>query len=744
MPDSRRTAASATHTPSPPCEGGARGGEGPHTPVIRWPCKGGARGGEGPHTPVIRRRALSLLRLCVFATSMAALPATEARQPEEPPGPKLVEVLPLVDRVLLLHFDEGHVVHHERGQPRSDEQVVAGPLDTAAATRPASCRISSPDDPAYSRPRSPESVGRKSKGTDFAWFVDRWENGRAVNTRPDHAKEHWLYLELPSPMARGKTYTIDTGSLASNGRTWTLKFDEANVRSEAVHVNLLGYVPAATQKFAYVYHWMGDRGSLDLRPYAGRPFRLFDQATGKPAFTGKLVFRAARSQQETFHESDSPPDGNFLKADVYECDFSSFTRPGKYRVVVEGIGPRSRSALTPTFIAKPSAPSPGGSTTTAAALPWKRPFTEFTPPRAPQPEAHAGVRRQAHLHDQTLYRVGLGRRRGQGLACPLKGADRVGRLVPGRGRLGQLRDAPAGCPGAPPGVSARAAKLPRWRGIPESKNGAPDLFGRGRMVAAVLLSAAARACKGYGTGGIGLRIAGDAFGDDEKTLPDGKKVGQGSWEDVNRTWAASGEDPWSTYRYAGAAAQLAFCLKLARVADPGGIDWTAEAREAFEWARKNTRPGDLDRQPSLKVPRAYASRLFQLGGEKAYRAQFLEDTADITPTFSDLWDERQIWPQLYALAVGKGKPQAAPLERIAPRSCSQPTRLSKWPANGRYVGGNWFMPMLIGHSTKDSDGATARRRACLVAAFRPCACETVPRHARDHLRLLPWLQRRST
>ena len=93
-------------------------------------------------------------------------------------------------------------------------------------------------------------------------------------------------------MLRGKSYTVNTGRLAANGRRWTLKFDEAKSRSEAVHVNLIGYRPMATQKFAYVYQWMGDQGSLDLRPHSGRPFHLIDEATGRTVFTGKLMFRA--------------------------------------------------------------------------------------------------------------------------------------------------------------------------------------------------------------------------------------------------------------------------------------------------------------------------------------------------------------------------------------------------------------------------------------------------------------------
>ena len=68
----------------------------------------------------------------------------------------------------MLHFDDGYVVHHTRGQKRSDERVIVSPLDTAAASRSASYEISSADDPGYQQPRRPVQIGRKSKGTDFA------------------------------------------------------------------------------------------------------------------------------------------------------------------------------------------------------------------------------------------------------------------------------------------------------------------------------------------------------------------------------------------------------------------------------------------------------------------------------------------------------------------------------------------------------------------------------------------------
>ena len=82
---------------------------------------------------------------------------------------------PLTDRILMVHFQDGYVVHHKKGQKRTDEKVVAKPLDVELAAKPASYLLSSSDDPAYKRGRNPTHIGRKSKGTDFAWFVDKWE-----------------------------------------------------------------------------------------------------------------------------------------------------------------------------------------------------------------------------------------------------------------------------------------------------------------------------------------------------------------------------------------------------------------------------------------------------------------------------------------------------------------------------------------------------------------------------------------
>jgi len=649
---------------------------------------------------------------------------------------EIVEVLPLTRQILMLHFDDGYVVHHQRGASRSDEKVIVDPLDTTLASQPESYRILSADDAAYSQAQRPTGVGRKSKGTDFAWFVDGWENGHAVNRRPDHAKEHWLYLTLPQPMQRGRTYTVTTGNLASNGREWKLLFDESSARSEAVHVNLLGYAPSTPQKYAYVFHWMGDRGSLDLKAYEGCPFHLIDQATGKPAFTGKLAFRMPATQQETFHKNNSPPDGSFLKADVYQCDFSPFTTPGSYRVMVEGIGCSFPFRLDPDVYRDAFRTVARGLYHNRSGIALESPHTEFVRPAPHNPRLTPGF--AGKLIYTTVRFTEWGS----------EGGDAKDLLAHSRGPIescGWYQDAGDwdsyfthlrvaqellfAYEMAPGNFSDGELN------IPESGNGVPDILDEAAWLPRFCYRLRHELLqKGYGTGGIGLRIAGDAFGDDEKTLPDGKKVGQGSWEDVNRTWAASGEDPWSTYRYAGAAAHLAYCLSLANTKDPGGVDWETEAREAYTWARENTRLGDETKSPALKEHRCYAAAaLFRLTGDSVYERRFAADSADITPTTA-LWDDRQYGPILYALAAGHCRPDPEAQHRIRAAVLFTADHVAVETPARRALrwGGNWYMPMLVGQQTtpwmlqvaaayslsRDSDPARAKRY--LAALYTTC------------------------
>jgi hypothetical protein len=628
-------------------------------------------------------------RTLTFATFGLTLGAGSANASD------VVEVLPLTDRILMVHLDDGYVIHHKRGQKRSDERVVAVPLDVAAASRAATYAISSPDDPAYRKSVRPSDVGRKTKGTDFAWFADRWVDGRAVNDRPDHAAEHWIYLHLPKPLQRGKTYQVGTGELAKNGRTWKLKFDERTARSEAVHVNLLGYVPGAPQKYAYVYHWMGDRGGLDLKGYAGRSFEVREAGTGRVAHRGKVAFRRRATDPETFQATDTP-NANFLGADVYECDFSSVTKPGRYFVTVDGIG-RSFPFRIDADVYREAY------TTVARALyhnrsgiPLKRPYTTFERPAPHNPNLTPGFK--GKLQYSTLRFLDYGSESGtkEMIEPTLKGPleswgwyQDAGDWDSYESHLRVAQELLLAYELAPRNFADGDLN------IPESGNGVPDILDEAAWLP--------RFChrlrhellaKKYGTGGIGLRVAGDAFGSD--TGP--KDVGIGSWEDVDRIYVASGEDPVSTFRYAGAAAHLAHCLRLANRKDPEGVDWEREAREAYAWAEKNLRPGD-----DLKVrqSRTYATAaLFRLTGEKPFEEAFSNQAGTIVAT-SELWFEDLYGPAVYALGGAKAKERNPELLTRVRAAILHTAEAARATAERRALrwGGNWSFPMLIGHQT---------------------------------------------
>ncbi len=603
---------------------------------------------------------------------------------------EIVEVLPLTSQILMVHFDEGSVIHHRKGQKRSDEQVLIQPLDVARASSVSSYRIESKDDPAYRAPQVPGKVYRKAKGTDFAWFVDSWVDGRAVNNRPDHVQDHWVYLALRSPLVEGKTYQLAT-DLGTNAKTFSLRFQAAKSRSEAVHVNLLGYVPTAPQKFAYVYHWMGDGGSLDVRSLVGRKFAVVNHATHAKELEGTLAFRKPKDNRETQQVGDSPPFGNFLGADVAEADFSALQKPGAYVVSVEGVGCSflfeiKADALRPAFRA------------TARALYHNRsgialvkPFTEFERPAPHNPKLTPGFGGKLKYTSVPYQDWGS-----EGGVKAVLDAGIKGNLD----AYGWYQD--AGDWDSYVTHLRVATELlfsyemrPRnfkdgELNIPESKNGVPDVLDEAawlpRFCRRIRLELKQ---KGWGTGGLGLRVAGDAYGEDGEGVP--------SYEDVNRTWVASGEDPVSTIRYAGAAAHLAYAFSVAKVADPEGVDWTREAEEAYAWAMAHRAPKF---EEEMKVHRIYAAAaLARLTGEASYGNQLAADTGDLTAT-SELWFESAYGPGIVALGGPKMKLGAALVGRLrgailktADLSCETAGK------RGLRWGGLEGFPMLVGHQT---------------------------------------------
>ena len=623
-----------------------------------------------------------------LALCLALAPLSVRAQAEN--RPEKAELVAVTDRWVAVHVVDGHVVHHGKGEKGAAEKALVRRIDTARADKPETWSISG---------KPPLRVARKTRGCDFAAIVEGWDKDHAVNKSPDHALEHWIYLELPEPLKAGTTLTVSSGDLLPS---LTLAYDPRKSRTEAVHVNLIGYPTSSPAKFGYVYHWMGDGGSLEVKAMEGRPFHLIEQPSGAVAFTGALKFRFAKETPETLQVLDSPPHGNYLKADVCEADFSAFAKTGAYVLSVEGVGCSFPFKIGDDVYREAFRTAVRGLYHNRSGIALTKPYTEFERPAPHNPLLTPGFK---------------------------------GKLVYTRSRFVDWKNGDADAADKPAIVAGIAGPIDAWGwyqdagdwdsyethlsipailmlawelapgnfrdgelNLPESGNGVPDLLDEAAWLPRFCQRLRAELIrKNFGTGGVGLRVCGDHFGGDGEGTP--------SYLDTNRQWIASGEDPWSTYRYAAVAAQLAWCLKKAGVADPDKVDWTKEAKESYAWALKNTREGDEAGRPSSGYPlrdaRAFAAAaLFRLTGDDEYQKRLSQDTSGLKADQA-LPDSARWGPWIHALGGGPGKYDlelSARLKSAALVGCRQVAietpskRALRW-------GGNWAMPMLVGQQT---------------------------------------------
>ncbi|TVR69321.1 MAG: hypothetical protein EA408_12750, partial [Marinilabiliales bacterium] len=183
---------------------------------------------------------------------------------------KFVSVLPVDNQILALHFQDGMVVynwddtlsgscngwdyyHTENWHlcPDKDQYVPFGePLNAIYAQQPGSYLIISEDDPNYGAGgKSPVKVHRKSKV---------WEASHSARMPAMH---HWIYLELPHPLKRGKMYFLEIDERTNSGiQLKVFNYDEFTMESPSIKISNIGYEAGAVQKTADVYLWMGDGG----------------------------------------------------------------------------------------------------------------------------------------------------------------------------------------------------------------------------------------------------------------------------------------------------------------------------------------------------------------------------------------------------------------------------------------------------------------------------------------------------
>jgi hypothetical protein len=594
--------------------------------------------------------------------------------PRHTQAAELTGVSPVTDRVLLLSFDDAVTIRHEsRGGNGADGQVETAPLDTARAALPESYRVASKDDPAYKAGRVPVKVGRKSKGHDF------------VNTpggKVKWAMYHEVYLVLPEPLRRGKTYTISAaGDLAAKGSPFTLTFNEPRNRSETVHVNQIGYVPSAPQKFAYLSHWMGDLGPLSLDEYGTLRFRLLEAKTGKEVFSGPVSLRKRAAEADGGQADEAGR--NYPGADVWQCDFSAFKMPGEYVVSVDRVG-CSFPFLVGTDVYRQAY------RTVARGLYHQRCGTVLTAKHTEWTRDACHLPDAAHPLQQTDHRY-LDRSFGDGppkdARFNLTGENRT--VQGGWHDAGDWDRENWHLPAATTLLLAYELAPDRFSdgelNLPESGNGVPDLVDEARW------------CIDYykrlqrPDGGVSVGMFEESF----------PKIGWTSVTDPMKRYVYA-EDPQATYRYAAAASHLAWCLRRAGKATEAD-DYVASARRAWDWAGKNLKQGD---EAKLRDDRFHAAvALYRAtGGEAPFLEAFRRDLQIDTPeAMLYEWGKRDQQMGVWTFLLTDQKPGADAaltdrLRRAALHFADAQTVGTAARRAGRY-GYDWYVPMWWGSAT---------------------------------------------
>lgn len=631
-------------------------------------------------------------------------------------GSDIIEVLPLTNKILMVHFDDGSVTY--------PNTLKVSRLAVTDADNVTKWLFSSNEDADFQTEQKPVKIGRKSKGTEF--IKDPAWGGNSFDPRQKQwASEHWLYLVFDKEMKPGKSYTLKTGNLAANDSVWNFVFDEKNLRSEAVHVNTLGYI-STSPKYGYVYQWMGSLGNLDLTNYLGKKFFIQNIGTGQIIKEGIIKKRKQANNPETAQIADTP-DRNFLGAEVAECDFSDVTSEGSFRLIVEGVGSSypfkiGKDAVWDAYYA------------VARALYHQRSGIRLAPPyttggyiRPVNQNTKVTSDDETSFAGKLLYSdysfLNWDEGDGGGNSKEAIRAAAIGKTLDVAGWYHDAGDWDSYW------THQRVPMLLMlmWEfapdrfadnelNIPESGNGIPDIVDEASWL--IKFNYRLRKelkSKGYSDGGVGgARICADVFtdidGNAESKLP--------SWKE-NRHTVVTKVDAFMTFMYAGEAAQFACILKSlgknpekfpVEMLDDvdfskmskDEVNWITEAEEAYAWASApaNQQSGNKNYSSKVEIYKMYAAvNLFRLTGKEEYHKAAKAELSKLQNVAAFAEDERWgAFSYLLSTEIKTDKNLQNVLKNVTVKMAdndgisSSNNRACRW-------GGNFSFPMLVGQAT---------------------------------------------
>lgn len=544
----------------------------------------------------------SALRFLLFALCVCPLSAAD-----------LVELQAISDDILMLRFSEARPEPNDMGPPPT--RFARNPLDVERAVNPAVYITHEALAGRMQLPSNPVAVGRKSKAMHFSH----------LQADHPHALDHWIYLKLHDPMTPGSRYVVSMNELADNVESLPFLFTPENGRTEAIHVNQVGYASESGMKFAYLYHWAGDLGPIDYSKYEGQPFHVVRHSDGGVVFIGSIAFRG-EAGPETGSDGENPV--GYYGANVWECDFSEFRPEGseEYRIVVPNLG------CSFPFVVGPDAYREAFTTTLrglyhhrsgpARGLPWS--VVEKPADHIPGQDGFVVYRSDVRRMDMRELAAADPEVKGRQNAGFVYLKRHVDRSQPVPEAWGGYFD--AGDYDRHAGHLninyylllaydlAAANFVDGEANIPESGNGIPDIIDE--------------ACWNID---FFKRIQDPAGGipgwletERHPYHPDA------SWNDRLKEWYLSAPEPSASFKFAGCAAYLAYLLDRDSLVEEAVVnEYLAAAVRAYDWAQNpaNRKEDDLStNRGEVRSYRAFAAAaLYRITGESRYQEQFKAD-----------------------------------------------------------------------------------------------------------------------
>ncbi len=633
----------------------------------------------------------------------------------------IIEVVPITNKVIMVHFKDGSMTY--------PNTLDVDRLDITEAVNTTNYSISS-NDPNFGSGTNPADLGRKTKGTEYVSGSGVPYNssvGAFDPTDMPWAAEHYIYLELANELVRDTLYTLNTGSLAANGSEWSFVYNEKEIRSEVVHVNTLGYAPDAP-KYGYMYHWMGEKGGLDLSDYDGNTYWVYEKGDmSTPVKTGAIAFRKAADNVETGQSKDTP-NSNFIGADVYDCDFSDIATSGTYVLVVENIG-----SSYPFKIG--SDPVWDAYYNVMRGLYYQRSGIRLAPPYTEDEYIRPVTQNPLLTSDDGVSYAGKqfysdfsymdwdNDNNGGNTISHIKAAAKNNPMeVAGWYHDAGDWDGYYTHQRIPILLLTTYEYIPERYAdddlnIPESGNGVPDIVDEGSWLVKFNYRLRKELMdKGYSDGGVGgARVCSDVYNSEDGSA---EQDGLPSWKEYRRM-VITQADAFMTYLYAGQAAQLAIILKKVGK-DPTAwpvelldavefsemsydtVDWIQEAKEAFDWASaEENQPHSGNNYASpLSSYRSYAAaNLYRLTGESAYHTITKADLAGLTSQTSlDDDDGWGVFSYVLADNFNRDEDLHAALTQVMLNTANTKgadnvnDRACRW-------GNLWYFPMLVGQGS---------------------------------------------